>query len=116
MRTRNVDTNWDWCFGHGQSDYTRNIYSVELDIQMRLKEWYNDCFFNLTQGIAWQTRLGSHNQQELLDQDIISTAQSVEGVLNVFNFTSSVNGRRYTCQFEVYTVYSTQTITINFEG
>lgn len=116
MRTRNVDTNWDWCFGHGQSDYTRDIYSVELDIQMRLKEWYNDCFFNLTQGIAWQVRLGSHNQKELLDQDVISTAQSVEGVLNVFNFTSSVNGRRYTCQFEVYTAYSTQTITINFEG
>lgn len=116
MRTRNVDTNWDWQFGHGQSDYTRNIYSVELDIQMRLKEWYNDCFFNLTQGIAWQVRLGSHNQKELLDQDVMTTVQSVEGVLNVFNFTSSVTGRRYTCQFEVYTAYSTQTITINFEG
>ena len=116
MRTRNVDTNWDWQFGHGQTDYSHNIHSVELDIQMRLKEWYNDCFFNLAQGIPWNVRLGSHNQKELLDQDIISTAQSVEGVLNVFNFTSSVTDRKYICQFEVYTAYSTQTITINFEG
>lgn len=116
MRIRKVDNDWDWMFGHGQSDYVRNIYSVEFDIQMRLKEWFNDCFFNLAQGIAWQVRLGSKNQKELLDQDVISTAQSVEGVLNIFNFTSTVVDRRYVCQFEVFTTYSAETITINFEG
>lgn len=115
MRVRNVDKNWDWTFGHGQSDYTKDINAVKLDIQMRLKEWYQDCFFNLEQGIPWDVRLGSHNQKELLDQDVIDTVQSVDGVLNVFNFTSSVTGRRYTCQFEVYTIYSSETITINFE-
>lgn len=114
MRVRNVDNNWDWCFGHSQADYTRDINAVSLDIQMRIKEWFNDCFFNLNQGIPWDVRLGSHNQKELLDQDIINTASDVEGVLNIFNFKSSVDGRRYTCQFDVYTIYSSETITINF--
>lgn len=116
MRIRNVDINWDWCFGHGATDYARDVNSVALDIQMRLKEWYNDCFFNLEQGIPWDVRLGSHNQKGLLDTDIYNTAESVEGVLNIFNFKSTLTGRQYICQFDVYTIYSTSTIPINFEG
>lgn len=114
MRIRNTDVNWDWCFGHSQSDYTRDINAVTLDIQMRIKEWFNDCFFNLEQGIPWDVRLGYKNQKELLDQNIITTASSVEGVLNIFNFTSSVFGRVYKCQFDVYTIYSNEIMTINF--
>lgn len=114
MRVRNVDTKNDWCFGHSQSDYTRDIKAVELDILMRLKEWFNDCFFNLEQGIPWDIRLGYKNQKELLDRDIINTVSDVEGVLSIFNFTSSVIDRHYTCQFDVFTVYSSETVTINF--
>lgn len=116
MRVRNVDSNWDWTFGQSQLNYSRNINAVTLDIQMKLKEWYQDCFFNLEQGIPWNVRLGSHNQKDLLDEDVQNTVMGVEGVLNIFNFTSQVNGRRYSCQFEVYTSYSTETVPINFEG
>ena len=116
MRIRNVDKNWDWTFGSGQLNYVRDINAVGVDIQWRLKEWYQDCFFNLEQGIPWDVRLGSHNQKELLDQDVQATVLSVEGVINIFNFTGSVIGRRYTCQFEVYTAYTNETIPINFEG
>lgn len=114
MRIRNTDANWDWCFGHSQADYKRDVNAVGLDIQMRLKEWYQDCFFNLEQGIPWDVRLGYKNQKELLDNDILETASDVEGVLSIFNFTSTLVGRRYTCQFDVYTIYSSDTITINF--
>ncbi|MBQ2284226.1 MAG: hypothetical protein II244_01025, partial [Clostridia bacterium] len=65
MRVRNVDSNWDWTFGQSQLNYSRNINAVTLDIQMKLKEWYQDCFFNLEQGIPWNVRLGSHNQKDL---------------------------------------------------
>lgn len=116
MRIRNVDSNWDWQFGSGQLNYSRDLSAVAQDIQMRLKEWYQDCFFNLEQGIPWDVRLGSHNQKELLDQDVQNTVLSVEGVINIFLFNSAVIGRRYTCQFEVYTAYSTETIPISFEG
>ena len=56
------------------------------------------------------------NQKDLLDQDVQNTVLSVEGVLNIFNFTSSVSGRRYVCQFDVFTTYSTETLAITFEG
>jgi len=116
MRIRNVDINWDWNFGHGQTDYSRTLKALELDIQMRLKEWYGDCYFNLERGIPWNVRLGTHNQKALLDEDVQNTVLSVEGVLNIFNFTSSVKERRYTCQFEVFTVYSAEALPISFEG
>ena len=117
MRIRNVDNDtWDWQFGQSQSNYTKNLYAIQLDIQMKLKEWYQDCFFALQNGIPWSVRLGSHNQKALLDSDILRVTQTVEGVLNVFNFTSNVIGRRYTCSFNVYTQYSTESIPVEFSG
>lgn len=117
MLIRNVSKNWDWCFGNSKTDYVRNEYAVILDIQMRLKEWYGDCFFALQNGILWQERLGNFNQKELLDRDILDTIQNTEGVLNVLDFTSSTDSRRYRAQCNVYTQYSTNTIplTINSE-
>lgn len=116
MKIRNVDEKWDWCFGHSDLDYSKDLRAISLDIQMRLKEWYEDCFFNLAQGIPWNVRLGAHNQQDLLDQDVQNTIRSVEGVLDIFNFSSIVVDRRYTCQVEVYTIFSNNTIWINFTG
>ena len=117
MRVRNVNREtWDWQFGNGQSDYAKDANAIALDIQMRIKEWYNDCFFNLKQGIPWDVRLGSHNQKPQLDNDIQNTVKEVDGVLNIFNFKSQVAGRKYSCNFEVYTIYSTQPIPIVFEG
>ena len=110
MLIRNVSKNWDWQFGNGKTDYVRNEYAVILDIKMRLKEWYGDCFFALQKGIPWQERLGSFNQKELLDKDILNTIQNTEGVLNVFDFISSTDGRHYHAQCNVYTRYSTKAI------
>lgn len=115
MRIRNVDKNWDWTFGQGQSNYTRDLNACILDIKMQIKEWYEDCYFNLIKGIPWRERLGSKSQKELLDNDIITIAQRVEGVLNVFNFTSSISNRKYTCQFEIYTIYLPETTTLTLE-
>ena len=108
MLIRNVDKKGDWCFGSSKTDYVRNEYAVILDIQMRLKEWYGDCFFALQNGIPWRERLGNFNQKELLDRDILNTIQNTQGVLNVFDFVSSTDGRRYRAQCTVYTQYSTE--------
>lgn len=115
MLIRNVDKNWDWTFGQSQTNYVNSEYAVILDIQMKIKEWYGDCFFALQNGIPWQERLGRHNQKNLLDSDLITRIQSVDGVLNVVNFTSTTNGRRYTAQCSVYTRYSTELLPINID-
>lgn len=116
MRIRKVDKNNDWCFGNGQADYLIDLEAIKQDIILRLQEWYNDCFFNLEQGIQWDVRLGYTNQKLLLDNDVKKTVLSVTGVLNLYNFVSQVNGRKYSCSFDVYTEYSTETISIYFEG
>lgn len=116
MRIRNVDKNNDWLFGKGQLDYVRDAYAVARDIKMKLQEWAGDCFFALQNGIEWDVRLGAHNQKSLLDKDIYNIASSVEGVLNIYNFQSFLNGRRYRCTFEVYQAYSTETLTIVFDN
>ena len=116
MLIRNVDKNWDWCFGSSKTNYVRNEHAVILDIQMRLKEWYGDCFFALQNGIPWRERLGNFNQKELLDRDILNTIQNTQGVLNVFDFTSSTDGRRYQAQCNVYTQYSANTIPLTIDS
>ena len=116
MRLRNIDKNNDWRFGQGLSNYIKDGYAVGVDIKLRIQEWMNDCFFNLPSGIAWDTRLSQMNQKQLLDDDIYRIASSVEGVLNIYNFDSILDGRRYKCSFEVYQIYSTDTIPVKFDS
>lgn len=116
MKIRSIDKNGDWVFGKSLSNYVRNEHAVVLDIKMKLKEWFGDCFFALQNGIPWQTRLGQQNQKELLDRDIVNTIQSVEGVLNVFDFVSSTDGRRYLAQCNVYTRYTTEPTTLEINS
>lgn len=116
MRIRNVDLKWDWTFGQSQTNYVKDEYAVILDIRMRLKEWFGDCFFNLQKGIPWQVRLGRHNQKTLLDNDILTTIEGTEGVLNVSDFTSTTDGRRYRAQCNVYTRYSTNLIPLTIDS
>ena len=116
MIVRNINSQNDWRFGHGFSDYTRDAYAVALDIKMKLQEWYQDCFFALQNGIDWKTRLGAHNQKILLDDDIQRIASSVDGVINIFGFNSYVYGRHYRCEFRVFQSYSTETLLIEFNS
>jgi hypothetical protein len=116
MKIRNVTKDWDWTFGQSTTNYVKDENAIILDIQMKIKEWYQDCFFALQNGIPWGVRLGFHNQKEALDNDVITTAESVEGVLDVTNFSSYVENRQYHCQFDVYTQYSTQYRTVTFQS
>lgn len=115
MRIRNLDDNWDWTFGQSQLNYVKERQAIELDIQMRLKEWYKDCFFRLLKGIPWSIRLGYPKQKDLMDLDIKSTILSIEGVLNISDFESMVNNRRYRCTCKVYHQYSSSFSTITFD-
>lgn len=116
MRVRNIDSKNDWRFGHGNSDYVTEAYAVALDIKLKIQEWFRDCFFAEQNGIDWRTRLGTHDQKELLDEDLLRTARSVNGVISIFAFNSSVDGRRYRASFKVYQAYSTDVLPISFDS
>lgn len=104
----------EWCFGHSFGDYRQDRAQIIQDIYTALREWKYDCFFALQNGIDWYTRLGFKNQKELLDKDIQDVIKGRQGVLGLFNFESSVDGRHYTCSCKVYTEYSDKEIAIDF--
>jgi len=114
MRVRLIDRNNDWTFGLQQSGYTRTATAVALDIKLRLQEWFGDCFFALQNGIAWNVRLGSHNQKSLLDADIQERTMSVPGVVAITGFESVVQDRRYRATFSVMQEYSDEILPIIF--
>lgn len=116
MRVRNVSADNDWLFGHGNSDYVTEAYAVALDIKLKIQEWYRDCFFAEQNGIDWKTRLGAHNQKDLLDTDLLRVANSVTGVVSIFGFNSYSEGRRYRASFKVYQAYSTDVLPISFDS
>ena len=103
-----------WCFGHSLADYRTKQNQIAQDIYTALMEWKFDCFFALENGIDWYTRLGSKNQKELLDQDVIDTIQNRAGVLSVYDFDSNATGRHYTCSCKVFTEYSGDDLNIEF--
>lgn len=96
----------EWLFGHSFADYRSKQNQIMQDIYTALYEWKYDCFFALENGIDWYTRLGTKNQKDLLDQDIVNTIQARDGVLSVFDFDSVLEGRKYNCSCKVFTVYS----------
>lgn len=107
MRLRNLDSNWDWTFGQSQINYVKDENSILLDVQMRLKEWFQDCFFALQKGIAWSLRLGFHNQQNLLDADVKNVILNTPGILNLADFKSIVRDRRYRATMTIFDQFST---------
>ena len=107
---------YEWVFGAGFSSYKKEQYSIEQDIRSALLEWKNDAFWALQNGIDYKTRLGNHNQRDLLDADVQRVIEGRYGVLLVQNFQSNVIDRYYTCSCEVLTIYSEIPIIIEFSN
>lgn len=108
MRLRNVDENNDWTFGQGNVNYLTEQKAVILDIKLRLKEWYQDCFFALENGIPYSIRLGYTNQKKFLDKDIMNTVLGTNGVVNLSDFYSILAERRYRATMNVFTLYGNE--------
>lgn len=104
----------EWLFGHSLADYRKEQSQIAQDIYTSLREFKYDCFFALENGIDWYTRLGAKGQKNLLDEDILNTIQNRIGVLAVYDFSSELVGRQYSCRCSVLTEYSDKEINIEF--
>ena len=104
----------EWQFGHSLGDYKSDVSQIAQDIYTALGEWKYDCFFALENGIDWSTRMGQRGQKDLLDDDVVKTIQSRQGVLSVYDFNSLLENRNYTCTCKVFTEFSQEPLNINF--
>jgi hypothetical protein len=107
MIIRKLDTNHDWTFGHGLSNYAKDEEAINENIQTRLLSWVNDCFFNLQDGIDWRNRLEVGQQKELKEEINANILQSF-GVIGI-NFSELIfNGvtRVASMTYNVQTIFS----------
>lgn len=106
MIFRNLDINGDWEFGRGKSDYISQNKAIGVNVKTRLISWVGDCFFAQNEGIDWYNRLGSTAQRTLLELDIRRVILQSEGVTGIIEFDTFLNGRIFTADYSIETVYS----------
>ena len=104
---RRLDSNDDWCFGRGKSDYASGRDCVALNLKTRLREWKYNCFFNLEAGIDYKRRLGDKNQKDILDSEIKFVSANTDEVVAIGEINSSLDtsSRAYTASLEVQDIY-----------
>lgn len=106
MIFRNLDSNDDWTFGNGLSNYVSGDQAIGLNIKTRLKSWVGDCFFALNAGIDYVNRLGRKNQQSILESDMKRIILQSFGVTGLPSFFNSLTGRALNSQYSVDTIFS----------
>ena len=112
---RRLDSNDDWCFGRGKSDYSSDRDCFIQNIKTRFKEWKYNCFFNFGAGIDYKRRLGDKNQKRLLDEEIKFVVSNTDEVIAVGEIDSALDttNRVYTATIEVADIYdSTQNLNL----
>jgi len=115
MITRSIDSNNDWNFGKGKSDYLSGVNAVAQNLQTRLQCFLGDCFFDLTAGIDWWNLLGSKRELDLrlAIASIILNTEDVNGLIELTPVKNDL--RNVTFQYTVTTVYGNMTDTTTVE-
>jgi hypothetical protein len=117
MKFRSLDKNGDWNFGKGLQDFATEDAAIALNVKTRLLSWVGDCFFDLPAGIDWWNRLGSKNQRDLLELDLRRVIMQSKDVTGIVKFTTTVEGRNFSAQYEITTIYSKSFIdSLTLEG
>jgi hypothetical protein len=103
---RNLDSNHDFTFGSGTENYIVGNPAIGLNIETRILSWFKDCFFDVNAGIDWANRLGSKNQQALLQLDLRRIILQSFGVTGIVSLNATLVGRIFTVNYTINTIFS----------
>lgn len=106
MIFRNLDSNHDWTFGNGLSNYVSGNDAIGINIQTRLLSWIGDCFFALNAGIDWANRMGRKGQDGILKSDLKRIILQSFGVTGITAFSTVLVDRTLNAHYDVNTVFS----------
>lgn len=106
MTIRTTNTDWDWKFGHGKSDYANRSLAIAYSIKMKILSWYGDCFFAVQEGIDWKNLLGQKGTKNEIDSEIKRIIATEEGVTEISYFDSSLENRDYHLTARIKTIYN----------
>lgn len=107
MRYRKLSSDDDYTFGHGQSDFWRDVpdavaQSVKTRLQLQTGTW----FLDLTEGIDWRTKVLGKYTSDVRDTVIRSRILGTTGVTAIDAYSSALS--RETRAFSVNATISTQ--------
>ena len=116
MTVRQIDTENDWTFGSGISNYKRNSDEIRQNIKTRLQMWKDNCFFALKNGVDYNRYLtGTSNK--LLEEDVRRVIIQTIGVAELKDIQVIVKDRKLELSYTVTDIYSqTWEETINALG
>lgn len=110
MMVRGIDSNNDWMFGKGKSDYRYNGDALQQKIKTSIQSFLGDCFFAQSEGIDWWNLLGS---KKLLDLRlaIATVILNIVGVTGLIGVSVTPNLER-----NVRIVYSVTSVYGDMQG
>lgn len=94
MICRVLDGNDDWSFGRSKQDYLTGNSAIAQCIVTRLRCWYNDCFFDMLDGIDWLFYLGGSKSTLALELSISSRIINSYGVLALNKISMTLDANR----------------------
>ena len=106
MIIRALDSEGDWTFGKGLSNYNKETRAIEQNISTRYNEWVGDCFFNSEAGIDWYNRL-DYGSKDILENDIKSLILKSYGVVEILSISSTLINRVFNATYTIRTIFST---------
>lgn len=116
---RALDSNGDFTFGAGTSNYLVGNAAIGQNINTRLAAVLGNCFFDLASGINWFNLLGTVGPNAVtalniaISTTILNTSQ-VTGLLQLSSNLTSGN-REFSCSYKVQTVYSALSNSFSFQ-
>lgn len=90
MKVRALDSVGDWVFGRGIQSYVKDIDALKQSVMTRLRQWRNNCFFAMDEGVDWANELDI-GTKGALDLDIKRTILRTSGVLRISEYTSTLD-------------------------
>lgn len=105
MKVRALDNNWDWRFGQSKQCYATESLGCAYDIKQKILCWYNDCFFDMQEGIDYKNLLGSKGGKTRLDNSVKKIIITNPDVVEITYFESSVADREYRATVRFKTIY-----------
>lgn len=103
---RQLNDDGDMQFGKGKNNYARDNAAVRLNIKTRIQSWLGDCFFAVDEGVDWWNRLGSKNQEQLLQEDLRTIILQTDEVTEILDLSINVSDRKFTASYTVNTTFS----------
>lgn len=92
MRVRRLDSNHDWTFGSGYSNYAQNSEAVAQMVKTRIWSFKGDWFLDLEHGIPWFEQVERVGDLKRFEVPLTAYILETDGVKRIDDFKMTFDG------------------------